>query len=73
MLLVALAIAWVIHMVIIAVDGSIYFIENNSFILWTEIIVTILITVFAVGVLVIQIQRSGERRSADYKGKDRRG
>ena len=65
MLLIALAIAWLIHMVIIAVSGSIYFIENNPFILWGEIAVSALIALFAIYVLVVQIKKLGERRSSD--------
>jgi ABC-type nickel/cobalt efflux system permease component RcnA len=64
-LLIALAISWLIHMVIIAVDGSAYFVENNHFILWAEIVGSVLITIFAIFILVIQIQRLGERRRID--------
>ena len=71
-LLIALAIAWLIHMVIIAVNGSVYFVENNAIILWAEITASVLITVFAVFILVVQIQRLGERRSSDRKGSPRR-
>jgi hypothetical protein len=70
-LLIALAISWLIHMVIIAVSGSVYFVENNPMILWTEITLTVLITLFAISILVMQIQRLGERRSGDRK-EDRR-
>jgi uncharacterized BrkB/YihY/UPF0761 family membrane protein len=65
MLLIALAIAWLIQMILIAVNGSVYFIEGNSVILWVEIAVSLLITVFAVYVLIRQIQRLGERRRED--------
>jgi protein-S-isoprenylcysteine O-methyltransferase Ste14 len=65
MLLIALAISWLVHMAIIAIFGSAYFVENNSFILWTEIIISILITLFAIYILVLQIRRLGERRGAD--------
>ena len=71
-LLIALAIAWLIHMVIIAVNGSVYFVENNVLILWAEITASVLITVFAVFILVVQIQRLGERRSSDRKENLRR-
>ena len=64
-LLIALAVSWLIHMVIIAVDGSAYFVENNDFILWAEIVGSALILVFAVLIFVNQIQRLGERRSND--------
>jgi ABC-type nickel/cobalt efflux system permease component RcnA len=65
MLLIALAIAWLIQMVLIAINGKIYFIEHNSFILWMEIIVSLLITLFAIYVLITQIRRLGERRHED--------
>jgi ABC-type nickel/cobalt efflux system permease component RcnA len=66
-LLVALAISWLIHMGIIAVAGSAYFVEENPFILWAEIAVSVLITGFAVYVLVVQVRRLGERRGSDER------
>lgn len=71
-LLIALAIAWLIHMVIIAVYGSAYFVENNHFILYAEISASLLITVFAICMLILQIRRLGERRSSDRREGDRR-
>ncbi len=65
MLLIALAIAWLIQMIFIAVNGAVYFIEGNSVILWIEIAVSLLITIFAIYVLIRQIQRLGERRRED--------
>ena len=65
MLLIALAIAWIIHMLIIAVNGSVYFEERNPFILWGEIAIIALITLFAIYVIITQIHRLGERRR-DY-------
>ena len=67
LLLIALAIAWVVHMVIIAVHGAAYFVETNHIILWGEIAATVLITLFAVGVFAIQLSRLGERRRSEYK------
>ena len=64
-LLIALAISWLIHMLIIAVNGSAYFVENNHFTLWTEITASVLITIFAIFILITQIQRLGERRRTD--------
>jgi len=64
-LLIAMAISWLVDMVIIAVSGSVYFVENNHLILWTEIIMSALITLFAIYVLVKQIQKLGERREID--------
>ena len=65
MLLVALAIAWLVHMVIIAAYGAVYFIEREPLILWAEIGVTTIITLFATAVLAIEIYRLGERRRGD--------
>ena len=70
-LLIALAISWLIHMIIIAVNGSAYFVENNNAILWGEISASVLITLFAISILVIQIQRLGERRRGDRRGDSR--
>jgi uncharacterized BrkB/YihY/UPF0761 family membrane protein len=69
LLLIALAISWVAHMVLIAKNGAVYFVEGNSIILWAEIGITTLITLFATAVLSIEIYRLGERR----KGDNRRG
>jgi membrane protein YdbS with pleckstrin-like domain len=64
-LLIALAISWLIHMGIIAANGSVYFVENNPFILWAEISVSLLIAVFAIFIITTQIHRLGERRRTD--------
>lgn len=37
-LLIALAMSWLVHMVTIAISGSAYFVENNRFILYAEIL-----------------------------------
>ena len=65
MLLIALAIAWMVHMIVIAALGAVYFIERDSVILWIEICASILITLFAIFVLTIQIRRLSERRRTD--------
>jgi hypothetical protein len=72
MLLIALGIAWLIHMLIIAVNGSIYFIENNPFILWAEISGTVLIIFFAACVMTLQVRRLDERRKTDRRKNDTR-
>jgi ABC-type nickel/cobalt efflux system permease component RcnA len=64
-LLVALAISWVVHMAFVAANGSVNFVENNNFILWSEIIGSALIAIFAILILATQIQRLGERRESD--------
>lgn len=73
LLLIALSISWLAHMAIIAISGSAYFIENNPVILRAEIIISILITIFAIYISIVQIQRLGERRGADRRVADRTG
>jgi ABC-type nickel/cobalt efflux system permease component RcnA len=70
MLLIALSVVWLLHMVVIAINGSIYFVENNPFILWGEISGTVLIICFAAYVTVLQIQRLGERRGTDRRSEN---
>jgi hypothetical protein len=64
----AVAVSWLIHMIIIAVHGSAYFVENNKFILWSEITLSVLIVGFALFILVSQFKRLGERRERDRNG-----
>lgn len=66
-LLIALTISWLIHMVLIEMHGSVYFVEKVPAVLWTEIAATIAIIIFAGIVLVLQIKRLGERRENDRK------
>jgi ABC-type nickel/cobalt efflux system permease component RcnA len=67
MLLMALAIAWLVHMILIAVNGSVYFIEDNNLVLSLEIAASVLITLFGLWVLFLQLQRLGERRETDRR------
>jgi membrane protein implicated in regulation of membrane protease activity len=71
-LLIALAIAWAVHMALIAAEGSVYFIEGNPFVLWLEIALTLSICIFGVAVFIMQIRRLGERRTSDRSGQGRR-
>lgn len=64
-LLIALAITWLIQMLVIAEHGSVYFIENNPAILMTEIILSALICVFSIVVFALQLVKLGERRQTD--------
>ena len=75
LLLIALAIAWVVHMSLIAANGAIYFIEANPMVLWAEIVATALITLFATAGFALEIYRLGERRRGDSRreGVERRG
>jgi len=61
-LLIALAVSWFVHQVLVAANGSVYFVEKNIPILWTEIVLTIAIIIFGAIVLVIQFKRLNERR-----------
>ena len=70
-LLVAVTFAWIVHMAIIAVNGQVLFVERNSAVLWGELVSASLIILFALYVLVLQIQRLGERRGMDAS-RDRR-
>jgi len=65
MLLIALAIAWLIHMIVIAIYGAVYFIDREPLMLWIEISASAIITLFAVFVLTLQIRRLSERRRND--------
>jgi hypothetical protein len=69
-LLVALAISWFVHMVLIKIYGSVNFVESVPAILWTEIIATVVITIFALLVLLLQIKHLGERRVSDRRAAD---
>jgi protein-S-isoprenylcysteine O-methyltransferase Ste14 len=74
-LLIALAIAWIVHISIIAVYNSVLFEENNPVILWSEILILVCITAFSIGVFIFQIRRFAERREdivEDRRESDRR-
>ena len=66
-LLIALAVAWLIQMLVIARNGSVKFVEYNQTILIVEIVFIGLISIFGISVLYMQIKRLGEKRSVDRK------
>ena len=68
LLLIATAIAWCVHMVLIAKYGEVYFVEANTIILYGEIAATALITLFAIIVFALQWKRLGEKRRTDDRG-----
>jgi len=72
-LLGALAVSWLIHMALIAANGSVNFVENNPVILWAEIIFMSLILILAGYLLWSQLQKLGERRSNDSRKRRTRG
>ena len=65
LLLIALALAWVVHMIIVAANGRVYFVEDNAAVLWMEISITVLICLFGIAVFAMQLRRLGERRRSD--------
>ncbi len=67
-LLLAMSVAWVIQLVLIAINGQICFEEGNRAVLYVEIAAVAFIGLFALAVFVIQYRRLGEKRA----GEDRR-
>lgn len=61
-LLIALAIAWIVHIVLIGKYGAVYFEESNPVVLWAEIITLIVILSFSIYIFILQVRRFGERR-----------
>lgn len=71
LLLIALALAWAVHMIIVAANGRVFFVEDNPVVLWLEISVTVLICLFGIAVFAMQLRRLGERRRSDARRDDR--
>jgi ABC-type nickel/cobalt efflux system permease component RcnA len=71
LLMIAMAVAWTVHMVIIAANGSVYFEEPNTAVLWLEIAMTVSISIFGAVVLVAQLRRLRERRRSDDRNRER--
>ncbi|MCR4392921.1 MAG: hypothetical protein NUV31_00965 [Dehalococcoidales bacterium] len=67
LLLLALAIAWLIQMLVIYHNGSVRFVEYNRGILLLEIVMVIIILIFALVVFSLQIKRMGEKRKDDQR------
>ena len=65
LLLIATAIAWCLHMFLIAKHGQVYFVEENSVVLYGEIVATAIVAIFSCVVFTIQLKRLGERRRDD--------
>jgi hypothetical protein len=66
-LLIALGLSWFIHILLIEINGAVYFIEKEPALLWAEIIVTVMIIIFGGSILIIQIMRLGEKRVNDRR------
>ena len=65
LLLLAAGVGWVFHMALILKYGEVHFVEPNTPILYTEIVGTALIIVYAATVFALQWKRLGERRRSD--------
>ena len=66
-LLIALAVAWLIQMLVININGSVKFVEYNRAILSSEIVLIALVCLFGISVLYLQIKKLGEKRVGDGK------
>jgi hypothetical protein len=64
-LLIALAVAWLIQMLVININGSVKFVEYNRAILSSEIVLIALVCLFGIFVLYLQIKKLGEKRVGD--------
>jgi membrane protein implicated in regulation of membrane protease activity len=73
LLLIALAIAWCVHMVLIAKYGQIFFVEENPMVLYGEIAATVVIILFGLVVFALQCKRLGERRRGDDRERGKQG
>ena len=72
LLLIALAIAWGIQLILIALKGGVLSVETNPWILYGEIIATVFIIIFAIVVVVFEFRRMMARRQSDIKNGDER-
>jgi len=69
----ALAIACCVQMFLVAQNGEVRFVEENSVLLYVEIGACVLILLFAITVFVLQLRRLGEKRRDDGRQTDSRG
>jgi hypothetical protein len=65
LLLLAMAITWLIQMLVIAVNGSVKFVEYSRPVLIMEIVLSALIALFAILVFILQLRKLAEKRSDD--------
>ena len=65
LLLLALALGWGIYLIQIARHGGVYSIETNSWLLYGEIIATVLIILFAIVVIFLEFGRMTAKRQSD--------
>ena len=67
LMLLALAVVWLVQMLVIAKYGAIRFVEHNPVILYLEIILACLVILFAIVLTIVQLFRLGEKRRSDER------
>jgi len=67
LLLLATAITWCIQLFLVAQYGQVYFVEDNTTVLYLEIAATAIISFFSCVVFIFQIKRLGESRKDDTR------
>lgn len=72
LLLIALAVAWGVHLILIVQNGGVLSIETNPWILYGEIFATVLIIMFAIVVVVFEFMRMVAKRQNDTENVDER-
>ena len=70
-LLMAMAIAWCVQLVAIAIHGQVCFGEPHAVILYGEIAAVVLVAIFAAVVFMVQLRRLMEKRRSDDGRPDR--
>jgi hypothetical protein len=65
LLLVAFALAMLVQVIFISMNGIVQFEENSQAILIKEMILTMLIVLFGIFIFVIQLRRLDESRDSD--------
>ncbi len=65
LLLLALAVSWLVQLLVIAVKGSVKFVEYSQPVLIMEIVISALIAVFAIVIFILQMRKLGEKRKGD--------
>lgn len=70
-LLMAMAIAWCVQLVAIAIHGQVCFGEPHAVILYGEIAAVVVVAIFAAVVFIVQLRRLMEKRRSDDSRPDR--
>lgn len=73
LLLIALAISWCFHLLLLVKYGQVYSVERNSPVLYAEITTILLIILFAIIVFVLQCKRLWEKREGEKVARNSSG